>query len=34
MARREIVNSKKKLSTKAMLEKNPSYNNFEIVKCF
>ena len=34
MARREIVNSKKKLSTKVMLEKIPSYNNFEIVKCF
>ncbi len=33
MARRAIVNSKKKLSTKAMLETIPSYNNFEIVNC-
>ncbi|XP_032789413.2 uncharacterized protein LOC116926569 [Daphnia magna] len=30
-ARKEIFNSKKKLSTKAMLEKILSYNNFEIV---
>lgn len=32
-ARRLIVNSKKKLSTKAMLQQIPDYKNFETVSC-
>jgi hypothetical protein len=30
---RRLVNSKKKLSTKAMLQQIPDYNNFETVSC-